>query len=163
MPTTAAASPKGGPGPIPAPASFVPDALTRSVLARVEQRFADHPGSLADFGWPVTRTQALQALQGFIDTRLADFGRYQDAMWTGTPSGLHALLSTSLNLKLLDPREVIAAAEAVCRAGRVPLSSAKGFIRQMLGWREFIRGVYWHAMPALAQANHFAHQRPLPA
>jgi deoxyribodipyrimidine photolyase-related protein len=155
--------PKQGPGQIPAPARFEPDAPTRSVLALVEQRFAGHPGALADFGWPVTRAQALQALQRFIDTRLADFGRHQDAMWTGTPFGWHALLSTSLNLKLLDPREVIAAAEAAYRAGHVPLASAEGFIRQVLGWREFIRGVYWHAMPALAQANHFAHQRPLPA
>jgi deoxyribodipyrimidine photolyase-related protein len=83
-------------------------------------------------------------------------------MWTDTPFGWHALLSTSLNLKLLDPREVIAAAEAAWRAGRVPLASAEGFIRQVLGWREFIRGVYWEFMPQLAQANHYGHRRALP-
>jgi deoxyribodipyrimidine photolyase-related protein len=155
--------PKTGPGAIPPPAFFVPDAVTRDVCALVEARFPGHPGTLARFGWPVTRAQALHALQVFIDTRLPDFGRFQDAMWTGTPFGWHALLSTSLNLKLLDPREVIAAAEAAYRAGRAPLASVEGFIRQVLGWREFIRGAYWHFMPALAQANHYGHARALPA
>lgn len=155
--------PKTGPGPIPPPAFFAPDAMTREVIALVEARFPRHPGALSQFGWPVTRAQALEALRLFIDTRLPEFGRYQDAMWTGTPFGWHALLSTSLNLKLLDPREVIAAAEAAYRTGRVPLASAEGFIRQVLGWREFIRGVYWQFMPALAEANHYRHTRPLPA
>jgi deoxyribodipyrimidine photolyase-related protein len=154
--------PRSGPGAIPAPATFAPDEITRTVIALVERRFAQHPGALAAFGWPVTRTQALRALQVFVDTRLPSFGRYQDAMWTDTPFGWHALLSTSLNLKLLDPREVIAAAEAAYRAGRVPLASAEGFIRQVLGWREFMRGVYWHFMPGLDRANHYDHRRPLP-
>ncbi len=154
--------PKAGPGEIEPPASFAPDAVTRDVIALVQRQFPQHPGALDDFGWPVTRAQALQALHRFIDTRLAQFGRYQDAMWTGTPFGWHALLSTSLNLKLLDPREVVTAAEAAYRAGRVPLPSAEGFIRQVLGWREFIRGVYWHFMPQLAQDNHYGHRRALP-
>jgi deoxyribodipyrimidine photolyase-related protein len=102
------AYPKSGPGPIPEPARFEPDAITREVLELVERRFADHPGSLASFGWPVSREQALVALARFIDTRLVNFGRYQDAMWTGTPFGWHALIASSLNLKLLDPREVVA-------------------------------------------------------
>lgn len=155
--------PKTGPGAIPPPASFAPDAITREVCATVDARFPQHPGTLSQFGWPVTRAQALQALQVFVESRLPQFGRYQDAMWTGTPFGWHALLSTSLNLKLLGPREVLAAAEAAYRAGRVPLASAEGFIRQVLGWREFIRGVYWHFMPALAEANHYGHARTLPA
>lgn len=154
--------PRGGPGAIPPPAAFAPDAITREVIDLVRARFADHPGRLDHFGWPVTRADALQALRVFIHTRLAGFGQHQDAMWTDTPFGWHALLSTSLNLKLLDPREVIAAAEAAWRAGRVPLASAEGFIRQVLGWREFIRGVYWEFMPQLAQANHYGHQRALP-
>ena len=155
--------PKRGPGLIPAPAEFEPDALTREVFADVERLFSDHPGSLAQFRWPVTRTQALAALDGFITARLPNFGDHQDAMWSGTPFGWHSLLSTSLNLHLLDPREVIAAAEAAYRAGHAPLASVEGFIRQVIGWREFIRGVYWRDMPGMASANHLKHHRPLPA
>jgi deoxyribodipyrimidine photolyase-related protein len=167
------AFPRSGPGPIPAPARFEPDATTREVIALVERRFPDHPGSTASFGWPVTRAQALEALARFVGARLAGFGRYQDAMWTGTPFGWHALLASSLNLKLLDPREVIGAVERAWRAqpeadreaGRAPLSIAavEGFVRQVLGWREFVRGVYWLDMPGLADANHFGADRPLPA
>ncbi len=154
--------PKGGPGTIPPPARFAPDAITREVIDLVARQFPQHPGALDDFAWPVTRDQALHALKVFIDTRLPTFGPYQDAMWTGLPFGWHALLSTSLNLKLLDPREVIAAAEAAYRSGRVSLASAEGFVRQVLGWREFIRGVYWLFMPQLAQDNHYGHTRALP-
>jgi deoxyribodipyrimidine photolyase-related protein len=157
-----AAYPKTGPGTIPPPARFEPDAITRDVMALVEREFADHPGSLVSFGWPVTRAQALVALDRFIETRLVQFGAYQDAMWTATPFGWHSLLSTSLNLHLLDPREVIAAAERAWRDGRAPLEAVEGFVRQILGWREFIRGVYWLDMPGLAEANHFEHHRPLP-
>ncbi len=154
--------PKAGPGLIPPPETFEPDALTREVFADVERLFPDHPGSLAHFAWPVTRAEALRALQAFIDHRLVNFGDHQDAMWSGTPFGWHSLLASSLNLHLLDPREVIAAAEAAYRDGRAPLAGVEGFIRQILGWREFIRGVYWLDMPGMAEANHFGHQRPLP-
>lgn len=153
---------RGGPGLIPPPLRFEPDAVTRGAIADVHRLFGDHPGALADFRWPVTRAQALEALHGFIDARLPTFGAYQDAMWSGTPFGWHALLSSSLNLHLLDPREVIHAAEAAYRAGDAPLHSAEGFIRQVLGWREFMRGVYWRDMPGLADANHFGHRRALP-
>ena len=157
------AYPKAGPGLIPPPEFFAPDALTQQVIAEVQQRFAGHPGSLQRFVWPVTRAQALQALQCFIDSRLAGFGDFQDAMWSHTPFGWHSLLSTSLNLHLLDPREVVAAAEAAFRAGAAPLAAAEGFVRQILGWREFIRGVYWLDMPGMAKANHLDHHRALPA
>jgi deoxyribodipyrimidine photolyase-related protein len=153
---------RGGPGVIPPPPRFAPDAVTREVIALVEKRFAHHPGSLASFAWPVTRAQALIALEGFVRERLQQFGRYQDAMWTGTPFGWHSLLSAALNLKLLDPREVIAAAEEAWRRDRRPIASVEGFVRQILGWREFVRGVYWLDMPGLAEANHFGHERPLP-
>ena len=167
------AYPRTGPGPIPAPARFAPDAITREVLALVERRFPDHPGSTASFGWPVTREQALEALARFVEARLGGFGRFQDAMWTGTPFGWHALLASSLNLKLLDPREVIGAVERAWRAqpaadrdaDRAPLGLAtvEGFVRQVLGWREFVRGVYWLDMPGLADANHYGARRALPA
>ena len=152
-----------GPGAIPAVPAFAPDATTRAVLADVERRFADHPGTLATFAWPVTRADALVALDRFVAERLPRFGAHQDAMWTGVAFGWHSLLSSALNLKLLDPREVIAAAESSWRAGRAPLASVEGFVRQVLGWREFVRGVYWRDMPGLGAANFFGHDRPLPA
>ncbi len=154
--------PNAGPGLIPPPEFFEPDALTREVFAEVGARFPEHPGSLAHFAWPVNRAQALIALKTFVETRLMNFGDHQDAMWSATPFGWHSLLSTSLNLHLLDPREVIAAAEAAYRQGAAPLAGVEGFIRQVLGWREFIRGVYWLDMPGMAQANHLQHTRPLP-
>ena len=153
---------KAGPGTIPDARQFRPDAIVRRAIADVEARFPDHPGSLADFNWPVTREQALAALHAFVNTRLAHFGEFQDAMWTNTPFGWHALLSSSLNLKLINPREVIDAALATYRDHRLPLAGVEGFVRQILGWREFIRGVYWLDMPGLADANHYGHARPLP-
>lgn len=154
---------RGGPGAIPPPATFTPNELTRAVCAEVETRFPDHPGSVAHFGWPVDRDQALQALEQFVSTRLPAFGRFQDAMWTNMPFGWHALLSMALNLKLLNPREVIEAALLAWRRDKLPLAGVEGFIRQVLGWREFIRGMYWQDMPGLAHANHYGHQRALPA
>jgi deoxyribodipyrimidine photolyase-related protein len=156
------AFPKSGPGEVAAPALFAPDDVTRDVLALVERRFPHHPGSLDRFGWPVTRAQALVALDRFIADRIEHFGRWQDAMWTDLPFGWHSLLASSLNLKLLHPREVIAAAERARRERGLPLAAVEGFIRQVLGWREFIRGVYWHFMPQLAEANGYGHSRDLP-
>jgi deoxyribodipyrimidine photolyase-related protein len=156
------AYPKAGPGAIPAPAWFEPDAVTREVLAEVAARFPDHPGSLEHFAWPVTREQGLAALKRFVGVRLAGFGRYQDAMWTTEPFGWHALLSVPLNLKLISPREVIDAALEAWRRQGLPMASVEGFVRQVLGWREFIRGVYWLDMPGLASANHLDHRRALP-
>lgn len=152
-----------GPGMIPEPAGFEPDDVTREVMSLVEKHFPDHPGVLDNFQWPVSREQALEAMQRFIDQRLVKFGTYQDAMWTNTPVGWHSLLSAALNLHLLDPREVISAAEVAYRKGHVPLEAAEGFIRQILGWREFIRGVYWLDMPGMKDANHFGHQRDIPS
>ena len=152
-----------GPGPVPARSTFEPDAVTREVIALVETRFASHPGRLDSFAWPVTRTQALQALQIFIRERLPMFGRYQDAMWPGDPWLYHSHLSAALNLKLLNPREVVAAAEAAYRDGQAPLASAEGFIRQILGWREYVRGVYWTRMPGYADSNALDAQEDLPA
>lgn len=154
--------PSGGPQGVPAPVAFPPDAVTAEVIALVNRRFAAHPGDLAAFDWPVTRTQALGALRDFVAHRLAEFGRYQDAMWTNEPWLYHSRLSAALNLKLLDPREVIAAVEAAYRSGNVPLAGAEGFIRQILGWREYVRGVYWLQMPGYAEGNALGAQEPLP-
>jgi len=151
-----------GPGTVPAPARFAPDRVTQDVIHMVRERFAKHPGTLDHFAWPVTREDALVALQHFIDQRLENFGAWQDAMWTTLPFGWHALVGSSLNLHLLNPREVIAAAEQAYHARGLPLASVEGFIRQVLGWREFIRGVYWLDMPHMADANHYGHTRDLP-
>ena len=152
-----------GPGAVPPRMAFEPDAVTREVISLVNTRFAQHPGRLDGFAWPVTRAQALQSLQGFIRQRLPLFGRYQDAMWPGDPWLYHAHLSAALNLKLLNPREVVAAAEAAHRDGHAPLASAEGFIRQILGWREYVRGIYWTQMPQYLERNALAAQADLPA
>ena len=157
------AFPKSGPASVPPTMQVTPDIITREVMVDVEKYFADHPGTLTDFAWPVTRQDALLALRKFIDERLPVFGEYQDAMWTDEPFLYHAHISAAMNVKLLNPREVIAAAVSAYEAGRVPIAAAEGFIRQVLGWREFMRGVYWLDMPAMREANHFQHQRDLPA
>jgi deoxyribodipyrimidine photolyase-related protein len=153
---------KKGPGLLPAAPIFKPDKITRDVFALVEKYFPHHPGSLGSFNWPVTRADALLALHDFVQHRLQNFGQYQDAMWQGEPFLHHALLSSALNLKLLNPREVVAAVEQAGAEHHLPLAAVEGFIRQILGWREFIRGMYWLDMPAMASANHFNHQLDLP-
>lgn len=154
---------RAGPGLLLPPLRFEPDAMTRDVIALVRQRFGEHPGSLDSFGWAVTREQARAALDDFIGNRLASFGPWQDAMWSGEPFLHHSLLSAALNLKLLEPQEVVAAAERAYRDGSVPLASAEGFIRQVLGWREYVRGVYWTRMPQYLELNALDAREPLPA
>ncbi|CAL4861228.1 cryptochrome/photolyase family protein [Microbacterium sp. MM2322] len=156
------AFPKQGPGLVPPRARFEPDEITREVIALVEKRFGDHPGSLATFAWPVTRAQAREALDLFIEERLPSFGETQDAMWPGEPWLWHAHLSSSMNLKMLTPREVVAAAEAAYREKKAPLPAVEGFIRQILGWREYVRGIYWTQMPGYLERNAFEAFEPLP-
>lgn len=153
---------KQGPGFINEPMMFEPDEITQEALTFVKQRYADHPGTLDHFYWPVTRTQALEALDYFVTYRLASFGMYQDAMWTDTPFGWHSMLSSCLNLKLLDPREVIAGALNAYHSKLADLATVEGFVRQIIGWREFVRGVYYLDMPHLSDANFYQHQRSLP-
>ena len=153
---------KSGPGQVPAPRAFKPDTTTRRVLELVEKKFPEHPGSLKHFDWPVTRAQALQALEDFIATRLPGFGKYQDAMWTGEPYLYHARISAAVNLKLLDPREVIAAAVKAFEKKQAPLPAVEGFVRQLLGWREYVRGIYWLYMPQYAQRNALNAKQKLP-
>jgi len=133
------------------------------VIGLVEERFPDHPGDLSSFAWPVTRRQALHALNDFIEKRLPEFGTYQDAMWTEEPFLYHSLISASMNVKLIHPREVVERAEAAYREGRAPLNAVEGFIRQILGWREFVRGLYWWQMPKYLKRNALQAQRSLPA
>ncbi len=154
---------KAGPQNVPPPTRFAPDTITQEVMALVNTRFASHPGSLHSFGWPVTRAQALIALHAFIEQRLPLFGQYEDAMWSGQVWLYHSHLSCALNLKLLNPREVVQAAEDAYRRGQAPLAAVEGFIRQILGWREYVRGIYWTHMPDYLERNALDAQAALPA
>jgi deoxyribodipyrimidine photolyase-related protein len=119
-------------------------------------------GTVRDFGLAVTREQALAAFEDFVANRLADFGPYEDAMSSQHPVLYHSLLSPYLNIGLLEPLEVIAAVQRAYHRGRAPISSVEGFVRQVLGWREYIYWQYWRMMPGLREANAWQAQRPLP-
>ena len=147
---------------IPPPLQFVPDKITNDVLALVSERCADHFGDLDDFGFAVTREQALAVLDHFVDQRLNNFGKYQDSMILDEPWVYHSHIGFYLNAGLLLPAEVISAAETAYHGGHVPLNSVEGFIRQILGWREFVRGIYWLKMPEYGDLNFFEAKRDLP-
>ncbi|MEO1085314.1 MAG: cryptochrome/photolyase family protein, partial [Acidobacteriota bacterium] len=144
------------------PKRFEPDAVTREVMELVERHFPDAPGRLESFGWAVTRDQAEEALDDFISHRLPLFGDYQDAMRSGEPWLFHSLISPALNLKLLNPRRAVEAAVEAWRSGAAPLNAVEGFVRQIIGWREFIRGVYWHEGPDYAARNALESHGELP-
>jgi deoxyribodipyrimidine photolyase-related protein len=145
------------------PRHFRPDSMTREVMALVEERFPDAPGTLDDFGWPVSRRAARLALADFVEHRLPHFGDYQDAMALGEPWLYHSLLAAPLNLKLLDPRECVDAAVAALERGDAPLNSVEGFVRQVIGWREFVRGVYWREGRSYGERNALGERGTLPA
>lgn len=153
---------KQGPGMLPPPMTFATDETTEAVINLVKHHFGDHPGKLTEFDWPVTRQQALQALDDFIQHRLIQFGPYQDAMWTAEPWLYHSRLSAALNLKLLNPREVLDAAIAAYERGDAPLNSTEGFVRQILGWREYVHHLYREMMPGLLTSNALHASQPLP-
>lgn len=153
--------PKDGMSPPPTP-KFAPDDITREVIELVGKRFPDHFGDLEPFGWPVTRAEAQKAAEAFFARRLCLFGPYQDAMVHGSDDLYHSMLSTSINIGLLDPLELCRDAEAAYKSGSAPLNSVEGFIRQIIGWREYVRGFYWYTMPGLADANELGAHRPLP-
>ncbi|WP_251343123.1 cryptochrome/photolyase family protein [Haloplanus halophilus] len=146
------------PPPVP---RYEPDGLTRETLDWVAERF-DTWGELAGFAWPVTRAEALDALDHFVEHRLAEFGPYQDAMVGGECALAHSLLSSSLNLGLLGPREVIDAAVAAYERDEAPIESVEGFVRQVLGWREFLRHAYRRTMPDLTERDLLDRSRDLP-
>lgn len=141
---------------------FETDPVTREVIKQVEARFGDHFGNLDSFNWAVQREDALVALEWFATECLSRFGDYQDAMKSGEDHLFHALLSPYLNLGLLEAREVCEAVLAAYHAGRAPIAAVEGFIRQILGWREFVRGFYWLHMPGYPKSNFLNADRPLP-
>jgi len=144
---------KAGPGEIPPSPSFEPDEITNDVIRMVKRRFATHPGSIDHFDLPVTRSQALESLADFVKFRLASFGTYQDAMWNGSRFLYHSRLSHAMNLHLLSAREVVDAAVDAYHQNLAPIESVEGFVRQVLGWREYVRGIYWTKMPEYADRN----------
>ncbi len=144
------------------PLRFAPDAVTQDVISLVKARFPAHFGTAQPFGWATDRTGALLALDHFIIHALPRFGDEQDAMLTGDPTLSHALISPYLNIGLLTPMEVCRAAEKAFHDGYAPLNAVEGFIRQILGWREFIRGIYMLKGPGYAQLNALNHTRALP-
>ncbi len=154
---------KSGPGLLTAaPQNFPPDEITHDVLALVERTFPHHPGLLDHFDFPVTAKQASEALTDFVTHRLPVFGDYQDAMWTDEPYLFHSRLSAMMNLKLLNPRKVLMAVQDAYQSGYAPLAAAEGYVRQILGWREYIRGVYWLHMPQFLHENALDAQEELP-
>ena len=147
---------------MPQPHRRVPDAITSSVLAAVDQRYGNHFGDLAPFWFAVTRADAEAALEHFIEAALPRFGDFQDAMLEGERFLYHSVLSVYMNCGLLDPLAVCRRVEEAFRRGTVPLNAAEGFIRQIIGWREYVRGIYWLRMPDYVDENFFGHGRPVP-
>ena len=139
-----------------------PDAVATEAIADAARLFPDHFGDLDAFGWPTTAEQAETVLADFLSNVLPGFGDWQDAMAHGEPWMWHGLISTSINLGLLDPLDVCRRAEVEYRAGRAPLNAVEGFIRQILGWREFVRGIYWLKVPEYRQRNFLDADRELP-
>lgn len=153
---------QSGPQNIPPPLGFPADHITSEVIELVETRYADHPGLLEHFDLAVTREQALALLDDFITTKLTKFGDHQDAMWTNQPFLFHSRLSFALNIKLLSPHECVESAELAYRDGKAPLNAVEGFVRQVLGWREYVRGIYWLEMPNYAEHNALQAKAELP-
>ena len=148
---------------LPRPKTCPPDSITQDVLALVEARFGDHFGDLAPFWFAVTRADAEAAFATFIEKALPYFGDYQDAMLTGEPFVYHSVIAQYLNCGLLDPLRICAQVEAAYRDGKAPLNAAEGYIRQVIGWREYVRGIYWLKMPGYERSNFFSHSRALPS
>ena len=146
----------------PTPYLNEPDEITNEVKAFIEKNFSGHFGDIEPFYFAVTRAQALKALKLFINERLQKFGDYQDAMLEGEPWMYHSHISFYLNCGLLLPLECIRLAEKAYRTGKAPLNAVEGFIRQILGWREYVRGIYWAEMPSYESRNFLNARRNLP-
>ena len=152
-----------GDPPAPPRQTFPVDDITREVIDLVNTRYPDAPGTTAGFNWPVTPGEASALADAFVATRLASFGPYEDAMADTEPELFHSALSASINLGQLDPLALCRRAEAAYRNGDVPLASAEGFIRQLLGWREFMRHVYDERRSMYAETNALEARLPLPS
>jgi deoxyribodipyrimidine photolyase-related protein len=139
-----------------------PDEITRQVIGLVKREFRHHPGNADHFWLAVTREEALNWLSNFITRRLSHFGPWEDVMAQNEPTLFHSVLSPLLNIGLLTPKECVDAAVTAYRSGLAPLASAEGFVRQIIGWREFINGVYWHRMPGYDKLNELEAHRDLP-
>ena len=148
---------------LPTPHRTPPDAATRTVLDLVASRFAGHFGTLEPFWFAVTQADAEAAFEHFVEAALPAFGDYQDALLTGQKFLYHAVVAQYLNCGLLDSLTICRQVEAAYRKGDVPLNAAEGFIRQIIGWREYVRGIYWMKMPHYRSQNFFDHKRPLPS
>lgn len=148
---------------IPRPLHFTPDAITRDVMQLVASHFGDHIGSMDSFSFAVTRADALKQQTHFLDHVLANFGDFQDAMLTDEPFLWHSILSPYINSGLLDPLELCKEVEQRYRDGDIPVNAAEGFIRQIIGWREYVRGIYWLAGPDYVRRNALGATRPLPS
>ncbi len=147
---------------VPKATAFQPDEITKEVIELVSRRFDNHFGDLDGFAWAVTRKDARTALTRFINERLENYGDYQDAMKRDEPFLFHAVIAPYLNAGLLTADEVCRAVEKAYRAGRAPLNAVEGFIRQVIGWREYVRGIYWLQMPGYADTNALGANRKLP-
>jgi len=147
---------------MPKPLKFEPDSITQDVIEMVEANFPNRFGKTDGFFFAVTRKGAKQALAYFIKNVLPKFGDYQDAMLTGEPFLYHSLLSMYLNSGLLGPLEICEAVEKAYRADKAPLNAAEGYIRQIIGWREYVRGIYWLKMPEYLEQNALKAERDLP-
>ncbi|WP_428410661.1 cryptochrome/photolyase family protein [Hyphococcus sp.] len=148
---------------MPSPKTFKPDAITKDVIDLVKGKFAEHFGDAEPFQFAVTRKDALKALDHFIKEALPRFGDFQDAMLTGERFLYHSVLSAYINIGLLDPLEVCKRAENAYLSGDAPINAAEGFIRQIIGWREYVRGHYWRGGEEYVRRNFFGNERKLPA
>jgi len=144
------------------PPKFTPDEITNQVIDLVREKFSKNPGKIEPFWFAVTQKQAEQAFDDFLKFKLAKFGDYEDAMITDNGFLFHSVISLYLNVGFLDPKKIINTVQKKYRQGLVPLNSAEGFIRQILGWREFVRGIYWTFMPEYATRNFFNNKKDLP-
>jgi deoxyribodipyrimidine photolyase-related protein len=148
---------------MPRPLAFPPDPITREVIDLVERRFGNNPGNLRNFDYAVTAADAERQADSFFANALPKFGDYEDAMVTGERFLWHSILSPYINSGLLDPLDLCLRAETEYQAGRAPLNSVEGYVRQIIGWREYMRGIYWHEGPAYVDRNFLGHTRPLPS